>query len=490
MEQARIAGSQGGSGTQGAQPARGKPQSPSAGSAADPAAQGGFLALLTALDDASQGTLPAADLSTGMAAGSDPQNTPAFAQNPDPATLAAWQGWLLQGAAAGAGVSMGAAGSAVAGQAAADGAVGMPGLAGVAGAVGSAQQPLFAGQVVQTVGANGLAAASTLAGQAPGIPGLPVADGLPVSEGLVAQTALLDSAAEAAGPQPKPGAAALHNRAASRLHNALSKSAESLVAGVASVANRPGMDNTQALAAAASAAPPAQAVVEPRDAGGHLAQAAVHGGREPLAGLGNASLTPVQEAFMESRAASHGAGAGGGDAGGQPSGDAAAWGDWGLLQPSPGAEVASVDGAAVFADPAQRTAEEYIADQVTYWVSQQTQNAEMTLDRDGQPVQVTVSLSGGEAHVTFRSDQAQTRELLDSSLSQLRDLLQNEGLVLAGATVETSARDGASAQSGDSGPRQGREGGRRAQVVASVPSSVAPAQRGSGANHRAVDLFV
>jgi flagellar hook-length control protein FliK len=147
-----------------------------------------------------------------------------------------------------------------------------------------------------------------------------------------------------------------------------------------------------------------------------------------------------------------------------------------------------VDGAAAFADPTQAGAEEQVADQVAYWVNQKTQNAEMTLDRDGQPVQVTVSLSGSEAHVTFRSDQAQTRELLDSSMSQLRDLLRDEGLVLAGTTVGTTARDGASPN--DSGQRQGREGERRTQVVASVPAAVATVRRPGDAPERAVDIFV
>jgi flagellar hook-length control protein FliK len=147
-----------------------------------------------------------------------------------------------------------------------------------------------------------------------------------------------------------------------------------------------------------------------------------------------------------------------------------------------------MEGAAAFADPAQAGEQVQITDPVAYWVNQKTQNAEMTLDRDGQPVQVTVSLSGSEAHVPFRSDQAQTRELLDASMSQLRDLLRDEGLVLSGTTVGTTARDGASPN--DSGQRQGREGERRTQVVASVPAGVVPARRPGGAPDRAVDIFV
>ncbi|MHB1114986.1 MAG: flagellar hook-length control protein FliK, partial [Acidovorax defluvii] len=104
--------------------------------------------------------------------------------------------------------------------------------------------------------------------------------------------------------------------------------------------------------------------------------------------------------------------------------------------------------------------------------------------------QVTVSLSGSEAHVTFRSDQAHTRELLDSSMSQLRDLLRDEGLVLSGTTVGTTARDSASPNDSGQRQRQGREGERRAQVVASVPSAVASARHPGGAHDRAVDIFV
>lgn len=49
-------------------------------------------------------------------------------------------------------------------------------------------------------------------------------------------------------------------------------------------------------------------------------------------------------------------------------------------------------------------AEDRVAEQVAYWVNQKTQNAELTLQRDGHPVEVSVSLSGNEAHVSFRGD--------------------------------------------------------------------------------------
>ncbi len=50
-----------------------------------------------------------------------------------------------------------------------------------------------------------------------------------------------------------------------------------------------------------------------------------------------------------------------------------------------------------------------------FWLQGKNQRAEVVLEKDGQPVRVQVSVRGNEAHVTFRADQAQTRELLDAS---------------------------------------------------------------------------
>ncbi|MFN4120639.1 flagellar hook-length control protein FliK [Acidovorax sp.] len=152
-------------------------------------------------------------------------------------------------------------------------------------------------------------------------------------------------------------------------------------------------------------------------------------------------------------------------------------------------EMEGVDAAAVFGDPAQAAAEDQVAEQVTYWVNQKTQNAELTLQREGQPVEVSVSLSGNEAHVTFRSDQAETRELLDRSMSQLSELLRSEGLVLSGMSVGTSARDGGGA--GEAGQQRQREGGRQAQVVSSASAAGnAAAAREGVARDGTVDIFV
>lgn len=108
--------------------------------------------------------------------------------------------------------------------------------------------------------------------------------------------------------------------------------------------------------------------------------------------------------------------------------------------------------------------EEALSEQVTYWVNQKVQSAEMTVSKDGRPVEVSVTLSGNEAQVAFRSDQEQTRQMLDASIAQLSEMLREQGLVLSGASVGTSARDGRSSNGEQSQERGLRAG--QTQVVA------------------------
>ncbi|KRC18506.1 flagellar hook-length control protein [Acidovorax sp. Root217] len=147
-------------------------------------------------------------------------------------------------------------------------------------------------------------------------------------------------------------------------------------------------------------------------------------------------------------------------------------------------------GTSGFEELAQTGAEELLAEQVTYWANQKTQSAEVTLNRDGQPLAVTVALSGNEAHVTFRSDQEHTREMLDQSMAQLSELLRSEGLVLSGMTVGTSAGQGTMA--GDAEQQRNRSGdGQQGQVLVSGPTDVSQRLAGSGTrNNSAVDVFV
>lgn len=93
-----------------------------------------------------------------------------------------------------------------------------------------------------------------------------------------------------------------------------------------------------------------------------------------------------------------------------------------------------------------------VADQVSYWVAQGVQNAEMTVEgANAERVHVSISLSGNEARVELRADQAMTREMLANASSHLKDLLDSQGLVLSGFTVSSSNSGGAGGAGGAGG---------------------------------------
>ena len=471
MEPTRSAGPQAGQATQGAQSAqssRAKVAAQRAGEPVDSSAQGGFLALLASLE--TETTLPDNGLPLQMAVDNSAADKATSLVGTDPAALAAWQGLLPPGSMP--------AGMAVVTDPAA--------LAAWQGLLPPGSRPV--GMAAVSVTAAVVPAAADGVGSLPGLSRGAGSEWLPVPDGLVAQTATLDGAAEAAdatGVTPHRGTVAGYGRGGARLQNALSQAGGVSGALAAATADVVKAEKKQAFVMAAAAAQLSQPGVDARAIAAPGTDAGSRGGGDLSGAWGGATALPALEALAESRVPQRSSSAAGGESGGRSPANAAG-SDWGLATASP--PVAGVEGAADFANSAQLGAEEQIADQVAYWVNQKTQNAEMTLDRDGQPVQVTVSLSGSEAHVTFRSDQAQTRELLDSSMAQLRDLLHNEGLVLAGTTVGTTARDGASPN--DSGQRQGRGGERRAQVVTSVPSAAVTARHNGGASDRAVDIFV
>lgn len=136
-----------------------------------------------------------------------------------------------------------------------------------------------------------------------------------------------------------------------------------------------------------------------------------------------------------------------------------------------------------------------LAERVAYWVHQQTQNAALTLDRDGQPVQVQVSLTGDQAHITFRSDEAQARQLLDAGSAELRALLDAQGVQLAGVTVDQSHAGqgrqdpGRQGEPADGQPANARRG--LVRVAEAGGMAVAGTARGvQGVGQRSVDVFV
>ena len=133
-----------------------------------------------------------------------------------------------------------------------------------------------------------------------------------------------------------------------------------------------------------------------------------------------------------------------------------------------------------------------VNEQVAYWATDALQNAELTLAHEGRPVEVSVSLEGQHAHVAFRSDQSDTRALLDAGTGQLRDLLGQEGLVLSGVTVGSSQADSQHPQGRDSSSEtaRSRAAARQALGAAEAPATGERLLRTGVLSERKVDLFV
>lgn len=305
--------------------------------------------------------------------------------------------------------------------------------------------------------------------------------------GLVAQTAALDGAAETQADQGLGVASAAGKKATPSPRFSGATTANLHLRATTDFRQEP-LDRQVSSAALASvlqaAATGAVAQRDPLAAGA--------GGQHPGASGATpfATQTPLglsgQEGFFASQGQGQGANRGG-DGRGGASGQGAEAGGWQTAVGSV-AEPAHL-GDNPFADlAAALPAEDAVAEQVSYWVSQNIQNAELTVDHDGHPVEVMVSLNGNEAHVSFRSDQDETRALLDASTAQLRDLLESQGLTLSGMTVGHSASQ--SNRDNNGSQRDNPRGARQTTTVqASTP--VDGTRRSSGLiSDKAVDVFV
>lgn len=143
-----------------------------------------------------------------------------------------------------------------------------------------------------------------------------------------------------------------------------------------------------------------------------------------------------------------------------------------------------VDG--VVAGSATASADGQYSEEVSYWVGQELQKAEMTVDGLGaNPVEVSISMQGKEATVVFRSDEEATREALSNAGAELQESLGRQGVMLSGVSVGTS-------NSGDS-QRQGQNGkppGWKVRSVEVAADPVSTGVRGAGTTGRSIDLFV
>jgi flagellar hook-length control protein FliK len=354
-----------------------------------------------------------------------------------------------------------------------------PGIAGVAetGLSGGKKAPALSvslsganGQTLaQTEGAQAMAAASDLGGEL-----------LPQS-GMVAQTALMDAADDVGtGVQEGPTAAGAYRRAGARMPGAAMQSRDGGAHTVSVAGSRPSVKDPKGIEAL-SAVAVQQHVAERREPSSVWVNPLQRTAQDSVATVVPLSLATAGES-PDGRVLARGVEAGSAAGSALPG----VWGSGDAGYELQGAALPEISGA--FVDPAAAGAEDALAEQVAYWVGQNIQNAELTVDHEGSPVEVSVSLTGNEAHVAFRSDQTQTRELLDASTGQLRELLRNEGLVLTGVTVGGSGGQGA--RQGEGGAQSGQPGARHAQVV--VPAGTAAAAR-SGASlptERSVDVFV
>ena len=145
-----------------------------------------------------------------------------------------------------------------------------------------------------------------------------------------------------------------------------------------------------------------------------------------------------------------------------------------------------VDAPSATLDASTLSLESMVADTVSYWVTQGVQSAELTLDGfGGETVEVRISLKGDEAHIGFRTDQPEIRQILEGATAHLKDLLTSEGLVLSGVSVGGSGQEGAGAQE-----QRNRPAARQAVITAADTVPADSPKRVSQTVGRAVDLFV
>ena len=345
----------------------------------------------------------------------------------------------------------------------------------------SAGSPLSSTEALQDGvlgGASGFRATSAL-GSLGSLETLP-------QNGLVAQTALLDSAVKSReGELESDGMDALQAAVAGGVRRAPSRASGGLVS-VSGLSAMTGAQGAQALKSLGGAKDPN--VMQAVQAAAGQSSAAEHRGgaaqsregvrfmdQDPTTSL--APPTTFVPGFSEAggRFTQHN-----GDQNGSATPGFGAPGANAESQGAPSADIAVVDTG-------MAGAEDAVAEQVAFWVHQNIQNAEMTIQHDGQPVEVSVSLSGNEAHVAFGSDQAETRSLLDDSVAQLREMLRQEGLSLSGVTVGESGQRQASEESG----RNNQQGGPRQTVVevSAAPQTQLSPKAGYQTD-RSIDIFV
>jgi len=146
----------------------------------------------------------------------------------------------------------------------------------------------------------------------------------------------------------------------------------------------------------------------------------------------------------------------------------------------------ALDTSGVAAQSSGASLESVVADTVSYWVTQGVKNAALKLDGFGEhPLEVNISMQGGETHIDFRTDQPEIRQILEGAMAHLKDLLKSEGVMLSGVSVGASGQNGGGGQD----PRD-RPGAREGTVVTTKSAPTDSPRVVSLPAGRVLDLFV
>jgi len=135
-----------------------------------------------------------------------------------------------------------------------------------------------------------------------------------------------------------------------------------------------------------------------------------------------------------------------------------------------------------------------VGQKVVYMVGAEDQTASLTLNPpDLGPLQVVLSVSNGQADVTFSAEQLEVRQALENALPRLQQMMSESGIALGNATVNAGMSNGGQAQrdqaASGSGRGNGRGNGRGGDTVTGE-AVVRPATRTAALGDRGmVDTF-
>jgi len=154
----------------------------------------------------------------------------------------------------------------------------------------------------------------------------------------------------------------------------------------------------------------------------------------------------------------------------------------------------TVQGASASDSGMMSEGEQHVAEDLKFWASRNIQNAEFKLEGwEDASVQVRVSLQGSSANVEFLTDHADSRALLANSQDELKQLLEQQGLMLSGVSVGGSmSQPSTSERFGNSGPAptaRARPAG-LASIGADLTASLGENLRAVKPGLGAVDLYV